>query len=88
MPTSTLTSKGQITLPKEIRDRLQLKTGQKIEFSVTEGGQVLMRPRSSALSLKGIVKVKPGQNVSIDQLNAAIADGWGTRWRRFTKSKA
>ena len=42
MATSTLTSKGQITVPKEIRERLRLKAGQRVEFLVDARGRVLL----------------------------------------------
>jgi antitoxin PrlF len=41
---ATLTSKGQITIPKEIRNRLMLQTGDQIDFQFTGQGQVLLRP--------------------------------------------
>lgn len=44
MPTSTLTSKGQITLPKAIRERLGLHAGDVLEFRFDEHGQVVLRP--------------------------------------------
>lgn len=44
MQQSTLTSKGQITIPKFVRDSLSLHTGDKIEFVLTENNEVLLRP--------------------------------------------
>jgi antitoxin PrlF len=45
MPT-TLTSKGQVTIPKRIRDELQLLPGAAVEFSVNTAGEVVLhRPR-------------------------------------------
>jgi len=51
MPTSTLTSKGQITLPKEIRDQLHLKTGSKIAFVTDSSGRVVLNLSWVTLSL-------------------------------------
>jgi antitoxin PrlF len=77
MASSTLTSKGQVTVPKEIRDGLKLKTGQTLEFRLTGDGQVLVSPRTrTATALKGIVKARPGQHVSIQQMNETIAGGY------------
>ena len=36
MPVATLTSKGQITIPRVVRERLRLETGDKLDFSVDE----------------------------------------------------
>lgn len=44
--TTTLTSKGQVTIPKRIRDELQLLPGAPVEFSVNAAGEVVLhRPR-------------------------------------------
>ncbi len=44
MTTGTVTSKGQITIPKSVRDRLMLESGHKVDFVLTEQGDVLLRP--------------------------------------------
>ena len=41
---TTLTSKGQVTIPKRIRDALQLLPGAAVEFSVNAGGEVVLHP--------------------------------------------
>ena len=42
----TVTSKGQITIPAELRAKLNLKEGDKVEFYLDRSGRVLMRPRN------------------------------------------
>lgn len=44
MPQATLTSKGQITIPKTVRDILKLDAGGKVDFLVLENGSVLLHP--------------------------------------------
>lgn len=44
MVLATLTSKGQVTIPKEIRDTLRLHAGDKVEFVITERNEALLRP--------------------------------------------
>jgi antitoxin PrlF len=53
MPT-TLTSKGQVTIPKRIRDALHLLPGVAVEFSVNAGGELVLQP--ARLSKKGSVR--------------------------------
>ena len=43
MPT-TMTSKGQVTIPKRVRDRLGLKPGSQVEFDLNSDGYVIIRP--------------------------------------------
>ena len=40
---ATVTSKGQVTIPKEIRERLALERGEKVSFELTEDGDVVLR---------------------------------------------
>lgn len=46
MAVATLTSKGQVTIPKTVRDSLRLHTGDKIEIIVTDNREALLRPIS------------------------------------------
>lgn len=46
MALATLTTKGQVTIPKEIRESLKLHTGDKIEIIVTENREAIIRPVS------------------------------------------
>ena len=77
MPTSTLTSKGQITVPKEIREYLKLHTGHRLEFDIALDGQVIMRARNKDVrELKGIVRSPRRKPISIQQMNESIAAGF------------
>lgn len=49
MPISTLTSKGQITLPKEVREHLHLMEGDRVEFVIEAEGTVEVRPVSGSV---------------------------------------
>lgn len=69
-----ITSKGQITLPKEVRDRHSLKPGDSIEF-VEEDGKIWVRPRNlRAIDLAGILH-RPGMKVvTIEEMDEAIGE--------------
>ena len=59
MPRSTVTSKGQITIPKEIRDQMGLKPGDRVDFVKDRTGRVLLKPINTDIrSLQGILKSK------------------------------
>ena len=72
---ATITSKGQLTLPKEIRKILNLHSGNKVEFMIDSDGNVKMVPiKSSIKDIKGIVP-KPKKVVSLDEMQDAIEKG-------------
>ena len=74
MATATVTSKGQVTIPKQIRELLGLGSGDRINFVIEDDGRVTFRPATKDIrSLKGIVH-KPGKPVSVEDMNATIRD--------------
>jgi antitoxin PrlF len=77
MSIATLTSKGQITIPKEIRERLRLQTGHRLEFRVGADGKVTLIPRNKDIrSLKGIIRSPRKRPVSLEEMDEAIAKGF------------
>lgn len=69
---STLTSKGQLTLPKKVRELLGLKNGDKVGFSISETGKVEIAPvRTNLKELKGLLKPVSGV-VSLEEMREAI----------------
>lgn len=76
MASTTVTSKGQVTIPKVIRDYLKLDTGSKVEFVIDENGQVKIIPLNVAVeSLSGILH-RPGmRKATLEDMEAAIYQG-------------
>jgi antitoxin PrlF len=74
MPSATITSKGQVTIPKAIRQALKVGVGDRLDFVVEAGGRVLIRPGVTDVSdLKGLLH-RPGRRpVSLAEMDAAIA---------------
>jgi AbrB family looped-hinge helix DNA binding protein len=76
MASATMTSKGQITVPKEVRDALHLEPGAKIDFRVVNGEAVMRAKSWDVRKLKGMIKPPPGIHVTVEEMNEAIAQGW------------
>ena len=73
MSSATLTSKGQITIPAEVRDALGVSFGDRIEFVQIEKGQFVIVPATrSVRELKGLIP-KPKRPVAIEEMNGATA---------------
>jgi AbrB family looped-hinge helix DNA binding protein len=74
MPTATMTSKGQITVPKEVRDDLHLEAGSKVMFVRLSDGQYRIVARTgSIMDLAGLLYRPDRAPVTIDQMNEDIA---------------
>ena len=74
MSIATLTSKGQTTIPKDVRDFLKIDSGDRIEFIFNPDGSVLLRPATlDVKNLKGSLKsFSKKSTVSIEDMNHAI----------------
>jgi len=72
MITSTLTSKGQITLPVDVRRRLGLEQGDRVSFDVRGDGVVELRREGRSL-LASVGLLKPSvRGVTVEQMEAAV----------------
>ncbi len=68
--TATLTSKGQTTIPKEIRDSLGMKAGDRMTFTLMPDGTVVMRVKNKSITqLAGLLHKKGRKPVPIEQLS-------------------
>lgn len=80
MPSATVTSKGQVTIPKRVRDLLRVKPGDEIDFVIEDDGRVLVRAGTTDIrELKGLLH-RPGRRpVALREMEAAIARHHGRR---------
>jgi antitoxin PrlF len=79
MAVSTITSKGQATIPGEIRRHLKLKAGDRLEFLVEPDGRVILVPATvDAADLKGLL-APARRRVSIEEMDAAVRKRAGSR---------
>jgi AbrB family looped-hinge helix DNA binding protein len=75
MSSATVTSKGQVTIPVEVRTKLGLRPGSRLTFVPTgTGGYEIHAQAASIKDVKGAVP-RPAQPVSVAEMNEAIAEG-------------
>jgi AbrB family looped-hinge helix DNA binding protein len=67
MPTSTITSKGQTTVPKEVREALDLEAGDKLTWEVRGGRVAITTERPALYELEGFIKHGPDALTAIAQ---------------------
>ncbi|MEA3279209.1 MAG: AbrB/MazE/SpoVT family DNA-binding domain-containing protein [Thermodesulfobacteriota bacterium] len=73
MALATLTSKGQVTIPKAVRNSLHLHAGDKVEFVITETKEALLRPVTRKVDDVFGRLHKPGRKlISIEKMDAGI----------------
>jgi antitoxin PrlF len=67
---ATLTSKGQTTIPKAIRDSLSMKTGDRMTFTLMPDGTVVMRVKTKSVAeLAGVLHKKGRKPIPVEQLS-------------------
>jgi antitoxin PrlF len=83
MPTATLTTKGQVTIPKEVREQLGVETGDRLSFLVQEDGTVIVKPITRHVQdLAGFLRRQGKRSVSIGDMDDGIAKRMRARFRR------
>lgn len=74
-----ITSKGQVTIPKRIRDRLGLEAGVDIEFVLTDDGELKVRPKQPAMDQLRDVKASIASHhgdIDVDELRRRSKRAW------------
>ena len=76
MSSATVTSKGQVTIPKEIRDYLKLDAGCKVDFVIDENGEVRIVPLTVPVTALSGILHRPGMKAAtIEDMEQAISEG-------------
>ena len=75
MQESTVTIKGQTTLPKDVRAALRLNPGDRVRYMILDGGEVRLVRSEPVAALAGLLKGKTGRRVSLEEMEDAIAKG-------------
>lgn len=73
MVTATLTSKGQLTIPKTVRDSLHLHTGDRVAFVIHGDAEAIMKPVTKSVDdVFGLLHLPGQMPLSIEQMKAAV----------------
>ena len=73
MSDARLSSKGQVTIPRDIRERLKLKLGDKIQFRIADNGQVVVDAAKHHVGeLYGLMRREGAKPVSVEAMDDAI----------------
>jgi AbrB family looped-hinge helix DNA binding protein len=74
MAEATVTSKGQVTIPKTVRDALGLQAGDRVDFVESEEGFVIVPAKRDLRTLRGVFKGRRKKPLSTEEMNAVIAE--------------
>lgn len=74
MSEATLTSKGQVTIPKAVRESLGLEMGDRIEFVDTDRGVVIIPVKRDLKALCGMFKGRRAKPATLAEIKAAVAE--------------
>lgn len=75
MQESTVTTKGQTTLPKDVRTALQLHPGDRVRYMILDGGEVRLVRSQPVMHLAGLLKDRTDKRASLEDMEEAIAKG-------------
>jgi antitoxin PrlF len=81
---STLTTKGQVTIPKEVRDQLHLAPGDKVKFFIQPDGRLVILPKLPASALRGMFRSRVGP-VSLEGMDAGMIKSATRGFRRANR---
>jgi len=75
---SAITTKGQATIPKAVREHLGIKYGDRVKFFIHPDGSVVLLPKRPAAALRGIVKAARA-SIGIAEMNEVVLAGAAAR---------
>lgn len=80
MTQATITSKGQITIPKIVRDVLHLHTGDRVDFVVTDSGEAIIRPVSQSVDdVFGMLSSTTRSTRTVEEINTSLRKAFRKR---------
>ncbi|QEE44769.1 AbrB/MazE/SpoVT family DNA-binding domain-containing protein [Rhizobium sp. WL3] len=85
---TTMTSKGQITIPSEVRDALKLEPGTRFYVAARNGQVVAIPKNKNLMDLAGVVKLPPGVSLSLEDMQESVADAAAEDDKRILRETA
>ena len=85
---TTMTSKGQITIPSEVRDALKLEPGTRFYVAARNGQVVAIPQNKNLMDLAGVVKLPPGVSLSLEDMEESVADAAAEDDKRILRETA
>ena len=83
MPEATLTTKGQVTIPKAVRDHLKLETGARLDFVIEDDGTVVVKPVTRHVrELAGLLYRTGRRRLTVREMDKAIGAHLRKRFER------
>lgn len=87
--TATVTSKGQITIPVEVRKRLNLRAGDRVDFVLEADGRVSLQSRTTPFEqLRGMFHRKGRKAMSVRDMDRARDAALLERWKRISRTSS
>ncbi|MGF1668945.1 MAG: AbrB/MazE/SpoVT family DNA-binding domain-containing protein [Balneolaceae bacterium] len=82
MPSAIITSKGQVTIPKPIRDKLDLQAGDVLNFDIEPDGNITIKPeKGSPDTAYGILYREGREALSIDEIKSGVAEYFKKKYK-------
>lgn len=82
MPTSTITTKGQVTIPKKIREKLNLKSGDSIDFEVDSRNRIIMVPaKYKPGDVYGILYRKEREAFTAEEMESGVSEYFKKKYK-------
>lgn len=82
MPTATITSKGQVTIPKKIRDQLGLQAGDTLSFEIEPGDKITVRPeKGSSDTAYGILHRENQEALTVEEMDTGVAEYFKKKYK-------
>lgn len=82
MPSAIITSKGQVTIPKSIRDKLDLQKGDVLSFDIEPEGKITIKPeKESPDTAYGILYREGREALSIEEMESGVAEYFKQKYK-------